>query len=519
MAKIPAFMDLITQNGEALVSGIMQMLERCPADLITVRREVLMALKFFTSAEMKSKFFPMLPRLISEHVVLGTGFTAIEHLRVFMYQMLADLLHHMRNSIGYDMIAHVAFVFCRTLHDPNNTSQVQIMSARLLNSLAESLSKMDSTDTTRDLLMEILEAHVAKLKIIAVYHMPILFQQYGTEIDYEYKNYERESDKPGTNIPKDTIRGAPKRRIRKLSIDSVEELEYCSTEPSSSTSADAACNRLPPPTKEDTKKTSPEAILTNMNALTAPPLAIVEARNLVKYILQTCKFVTGQLRVSRPPQDMYHCTKERDVFERLLRYGVMCMDVFVLPTARNQPQMHASLRTKDEKDALESLANVFTTIDHAVFREIFEKYMDFLIERIYNRNYPLQLIVNTFLVRNEVPFFASTMLSFLMSRMKLLEVSNDKTTLYVKLFKIIFSAIGSTNSGLHSDKMLTSYLPEILKQSTVLALTAREPLNYFLLLRSLFRSIGGGAQDVLYGKFLQLLPNLLQFLNKLTLVV
>uniref|UniRef100_A0A1I7TFD1 Non-specific serine/threonine protein kinase n=1 Tax=Caenorhabditis tropicalis TaxID=1561998 RepID=A0A1I7TFD1_9PELO len=64
--------------------------------------------------------------------------------------------------------------------------------------------------------------------------------------------------------------------------------------------------------------------------------------------------------------------------------------------------------------------------------------------------------------------------------------------------------------------MLTSYLPEILKQSTVLALTAREPLNYFLLLRSLFRSIGGGAQDVLYGKFLQLLPNLLQFLNKLT---
>uniref|UniRef100_A0A8R1J1I4 Uncharacterized protein n=1 Tax=Caenorhabditis japonica TaxID=281687 RepID=A0A8R1J1I4_CAEJA len=125
-------------------------------------------------------------------------------------------------------------------------------------------------------------------------------------------------------------------------------------------------------------------------------------------------------------------------------------------------------------------------------------------------------MVNTFLVRNEVPFFASTMLSFLMSRMKLLEVSNDKTTLYVKLFKIIFSAIGANSSGLHGDKMLTSYLPEILKQSTVLALTAREPLNYFLLLRSLFRSIGGGAQDILYGKFLQLLPNLLQFLNKLT---
>lgn len=125
-------------------------------------------------------------------------------------------------------------------------------------------------------------------------------------------------------------------------------------------------------------------------------------------------------------------------------------------------------------------------------------------------------MVNTFLVRNEVPFFAATMLSFLMSRMKLLEQGNDKTTLYVKLFKIIFSAIGANSANLHGDKMLTSYLPEILKQSTVFVLTAREPLNYFLLLRSLFRSIGGGAQDILYGKFLQLLPNLLQFLNKLT---
>ncbi|CAH10779.2 Transcription-associated protein 1 [Caenorhabditis elegans] len=520
MAKIPAFMDLIMQNGPLLVSGTMQMLERCPADLISVRREVLMALKYFTSGEMKSKFFPMLPRLIAEEVVLGTGFTAIEHLRVFMYQMLADLLHHMRNSIDYEMITHVIFVFCRTLHDPNNSSQVQIMSARLLNSLAESLCKMDSHDTfqTRDLLIEILESHVAKLKTLAVYHMPILFQQYGTEIDYEYKSYERDAEKPGMNIPKDTIRGVPKRRIRRLSIDSVEELEFLASEPSTSEDADESGgdpNKLPPPTKEG-KKTSPEAILTAMSTMTPPPLAIVEARNLVKYIMHTCKFVTGQLRIARPSQDMYHCSKERDLFERLLRYGVMCMDVFVLPTTRNQPQMHSSMRTKDEKDALESLANVFTTIDHAIFREIFEKYMDFLIERIYNRNYPLQLMVNTFLVRNEVPFFASTMLSFLMSRMKLLEVSNDKTMLYVKLFKIIFSAIGANGSGLHGDKMLTSYLPEILKQSTVLALTAREPLNYFLLLRALFRSIGGGAQDILYGKFLQLLPNLLQFLNKLT---
>ena len=48
-----------------------------------------------------------------------------------------------------------------------------------------------------------------------------------------------------------------------------------------------------------------------------------------------------------------------------------------------------------------------------------------------------------------------------------------------------------------------------------LALTAREPLNYFILLRALFRSIGGGNHDLLYQEFLPLLPALLKGLNRL----
>ncbi|TNN49218.1 Transformation/transcription domain-associated protein [Liparis tanakae] len=48
-----------------------------------------------------------------------------------------------------------------------------------------------------------------------------------------------------------------------------------------------------------------------------------------------------------------------------------------------------------------------------------------------------------------------------------------------------------------------------------LAQSAKEPYNYFLLLRALFRSIGGGSHDLLYQEFLPLLPNLLQGLNML----
>ena len=47
-------------------------------------------------------------------------------------------------------------------------------------------------------------------------------------------------------------------------------------------------------------------------------------------------------------------------------------------------------------------------------------------------------------------------------------------------------------------------------RSMELALNAKDPYNYFLLLRALFRSIGGGSHDLLYQEFLPLLPSLLQ---------
>ena len=54
------------------------------------------------------------------------------------------------------------------------------------------------------------------------------------------------------------------------------------------------------------------------------------------------------------------------------------------------------------------------------------------------------------------------------------------------------------------------HLHTIVNRSIELAMSAKEPYNYFLLLRALFRSIGGGSHDLLYQEFLPLLPNLLQ---------
>jgi transformation/transcription domain-associated protein len=63
--------------------------------------------------------------------------------------------------------------------------------------------------------------------------------------------------------------------------------------------------------------------------------------------------------------------------------------------------------------------------------------------------------------------------------------------------------------------MLKPHLHTLVKRSLELALKSKEPFNYFLLLRALFRSIGGGNHDLLYQEFLPLLSILLQSLNEL----
>lgn len=54
----------------------------------------------------------------------------------------------------------------------------------------------------------------------------------------------------------------------------------------------------------------------------------------------------------------------------------------------------------------------------------------------YFRNVPLQLLVNTFLVRGEVSCFGGIILKYLMGKLPALTANNERTGLYVKLFKV-----------------------------------------------------------------------------------
>lgn len=147
------------------------------------------------------------------------------------------------------------------------------------------------------------------------------------------------------------------------------------------------------------------------------------------------------------------------------------------------------------------------------FQEVFATTIDYMVERIY-KNSALQVVANSFLANPATsPLFATVLVEYLLARMEEMGSNVERSNLYLRLFKLVFGSVSLFPA--ENEHMLRPHLHNIVNRSMELAMTAKEPYNYFLLLRALFRSIGGGSHDLLYQEFLPLLPNLLEGLNQL----
>ena len=223
--------------------------------------------------------------------------------------------------------------------------------------------------------------------------------------------------------------------------------------------------------------------------------------------------------------------KETLVYIRLVKWAMEALDIYTLNTTpgtgpasvpvqaqggvggpRAQP-LQQTVRTKEEKEVLEHFAGALSLLNPQTFREVFTQTIDFVVERIY-KNYALQIMANSFLANNvPSPIFATILVEYLLERMHEMGSNMERSNLYLKLFKLVFGSVSLFAA--ENEQMLKPHLHSIVNKSMELAKSAKEPYNYFLLLRALFRSIGGGSHDLLYQEFLPLLPSLLQGLNSL----
>ncbi|XP_014255602.1 transformation/transcription domain-associated protein [Cimex lectularius] len=489
------YQDVVGKHSQQMVEGMLGMLTLCPMEVTHLRKELLIAARHILATDLRLLFVPYMERLFDEEVLLGRGWTTHESLRPLAYSTLADLVHHVREQLPMSDLVKAVHLFSKNVHDETLPTSIQTISCKLLLNLVDCIKQLSEKDPTQaqtgqDLLMRMLEVFVIKFKTIAKLHLPFLVA----------KSKQAEI-KPATTASTSFVV-----QVKKEDSDSIQS--------------------IPLPPIDIASQNKPEDKETNKGKFGLPSLqatnyTVADCRSLVKTLVFgvktiTWRFKTLNLQLFKP--------KETEVFIRLVKWALQALDIYTLSVTpsgtlgvgsagqRTIPQQ--TVRTKEEKEVLEHFSGVFSVMNAQTFREIFSTTIEYMVERIAT-NFALQIVGNSFLSNSDTsPIFATVLVEYLLGRMEEMGNGNmERSNLYLKLFKLVFGSVSLFAA--ENEHMLKPHLHQIVNRSMELAMTAKEPYNYFLLLRTLFRSIGGGNHDLLYQEFLPLLPNLLQGLNSL----
>ncbi|PHH83003.1 hypothetical protein CDD82_4018 [Ophiocordyceps australis] len=432
----------------ALPNVIVRLLRDCPRDKSAARKELLIAIRHIINYNFRKLFVPIIDDLLDERTLTGDGLTVYETMRPLAFSMLADLIHHVRDSLGPDQIRKTVEVYTKNLQDSFPGTSFQTMSAKLLLNMAE-----------WDKFAAMNRQYPNAVKLSKQYH-----QQAETGSSETY----------------------------------LADKEH-------------------PPDWDETDIFSAVPIkISNPRDRGADP--VVDNKFLFRNLMNGLKNTFYQLRACNvaPPIDpqfapshwqdvSYGFTAEEvNIIIKLFREGAHVFRYYEIEKPVSESQYSSPVEqmanfymissSKEEKDLLETFATVFHCIDPATFHEVFQQ---------------------------EIPKFEATspsfcgmLLQFLMEHID--EVGSAdvrKSSILLRLFKLAFMAV--TLFAAQNEQVLLPHVVNIVTKSIELSTKAEEPINYFLLLRSLFRSIGGGKFEQLYKQILPLLEMLLDVLNTL----
>ncbi|KAJ3344480.1 hypothetical protein HDU83_005150 [Entophlyctis luteolus] len=493
-----SFQQTLRPYQDRIADAIVGLLKDCPPEASSTRKELLVAIRHIWYTEFRTAFLKHFDVLLNENVLIGSGVTAHETLRPLAHSILIDLIHHIRMNLNETQLSNTIHMYARNLHDDSLAPNIQNLCAKLLVNLVECLG--DATKPiNRSLLMRILEAFALKFTSMKN-AFPCVMKHY-----YRTKNIS-----PNTN-----------------SIDSRE---------SSLSSMDGHV---------DLGVVQP--IKSSMKVFDSTHDLIKDMRFLLKTVIQGLKPVLLALKVFNPPGTGVYNSDPTVSFAagfsadevvlicRILKDGLKCFDYFISESFGPDGELldksadRVPLVAKEEKEVFESFAAIFTYIEPCVFQDVFSTQMPYLFERIL-LNGGLQAIPQYLLglvnpqpgglgagapnFTAVSPHFGGLLLRFLVDRIE--NVSGEDqvySASMLRLFKVVFMAV--TKYPEKNEAVLKPHVGNIIMKSMKLSATARDPLNYFLLLRALFRSIGGGRFEALYQEVLPLLEVLLEGLNVL----
>ncbi|KAI1500909.1 FAT domain-containing protein [Biscogniauxia marginata] len=469
---------------------VVRLLKDCPREKSAARKELLVAIRHIINFNFRKIFLPKIDELLEEKTLIGDGLTVYDTMRPLAYSMLADLIHHVRESLSPEQIRKTVEVYTRNLQDNFPGTSFQTMSAKLLLNMAECIAKMQNKVDARHYLLMILNAIGDKFAAMN--------RQYPNAVKLSALYAQQARDQFT-----DTYLADKEHRPEWDETDIFTAMPIKTSNPRDRGADPVADNKF---------------LFKNlMNGL----------KNTF-YQLKTCN-VALQIDPHNAPAHWQEVSygfsaEEVKVIVKLLREGAYVFRYYEIdkPAAESayaspveyMANFYMVSSSKEEKDLLETFATVFHCIDPATFHEVFQQEIPRLYEMIFEHTALLH--IPQFFLASEAtsPSFCGMLLKFLMERIDDVGSADvKKSSILLRLFKLAFMAVtlfASQNEG-----VLLPHVVDIVTKSIDLSTKAEEPMNYFLLLRSLFRSIGGGKFEHLYKKILPLLEMLLDVLNNL----
>ncbi|BFZ59893.1 transcription-associated protein 1 [Saitoella coloradoensis] len=467
---------------------VVRLLMDCPSDMWAARKELLVATRHILSTDFKGAFVSKIDVLLDERVLVSDGVTVHETLRPLAYSMLADLLHNVRSEMTGAQLRRTLRVYADNLRDTSLPPSIQMMCARLLLNFIDRILKMPHPEA-RQLLMYILNAFADKFAS--------LNKQRATFLHLE------QAEMAGIVGKGDVA----------VDVDEVD------------------------PAGMDLQHLRPIRV-----AATTQSMAdfLKDGRLLFKNLVGGLRSLMYGLKNCNPPpanptasmQDWNEFARgfsaeEVDVLVRLFRETAEGFSFF-LPVSDKGGMIRAGEKTSpleaapnamlpttpEEKEILETFTTVFIYLDSAVFQEVFGAQLPEFFEQVLKN--PSLLHVAQFFLANDATSsnFAGLLLRFLVDRLEDLGGLNvARSNIMLRMFKLAFMAVTLFPDA--NEICLQPHVNHIVVQCLKLSAKAHEPINYFLLLRALFRSIAGGRFELLYKEVLPLLQMLLECLNTL----
>ncbi|KAI4179268.1 MAG: hypothetical protein L6R41_007934, partial [Letrouitia leprolyta] len=470
---------------------VVRLLRDCPSEKSATRKELLVAIRHTINFNFRKIFLNKIDDLLDDRTLIGDGLTVYETMRPLAYSLLADLIHHVRDHLSRDQIRRTVDVFSKNLHDNFPGTSFQTMSAKLLLNMADSIAKLDDKKEARHFLIMILSAIADKFAAMN--------RQYHNAVKLS-KQYEDQATSTG---PENHLADGDQ-------LPDWDEIDIFSATPiRTSNPRDRGANPV-----EDNK-----FLFKNL----------LGGLKGMFYQLKECNPEAPPMDATNAPtnwQDISYGynAEEVEIIMKLFREGAYVFRYYSTEKPSTDIPYSSPVEFlanhymvqvgKEEKDLLETFATVFHSIDPAAFHEVFYSEIPRLYEMMFE--HMTLLHIPQFFLASEAtsPHFAGMLLQFLMNKIGEVGTADvRKSSILLRLFKLSFMAV--TLFAVQNEIVLLPHITSIITKSIQLSTTAEEPMNYFYLLRSLFRSIGGGRFEALYKEILPLLEMMLEVLNNL----